>query len=139
MILSVNHIVLCHAINPDSLGHTAPVPLFNGDSGVRPPSDLALDYLIWATASARPLVCTPLPLLPAEVQDIILDYVSAGCGTVVAARVGCFLGMGPPFTWKDGPLLVTLEERYLIRPPGSSVESQIWFGEHKSGIVYLAR
>ncbi|OCK76592.1 hypothetical protein K432DRAFT_360103 [Lepidopterella palustris CBS 459.81] len=137
MILSVKHIMLCHATGPNSLKHTAPEPLFNGDYGVGPPSDLALDYLVWATASARPWIFTTLQSLPVEVQDIILKYVSAG--TVLAAKVGCLLGLGSPFLWKDGPLMVTLEERYSIRPSGSSVESQVWFGEHKSGIVYLAR
>ncbi|KAF2810984.1 uncharacterized protein BDZ99DRAFT_475845 [Mytilinidion resinicola] len=137
MILSVKHIMLCHATSPNSLMYTVPEPLFNGDYGVGPPSDLALDYLIWATASARPRIFTPLQSLPIEVHDIILDYVSGG--TVVAAKVGCLLGLGSPFLWKDGPLEVTLMERYKIRPTGSSVESEVWFGEQKSGIVYLAR
>lgn len=137
MILSVRHIMLCHATGPNSIRHTTPEPLFNGEYGIEPPSDLALDYLIWATASARPSISTTLQSLPIEVQDIILNYVSAG--TVVATKVGCLLGLGSPFSWKDGSLKVTLEERYSIRPSGSSVESQVWFDEHKSGIVYLAR
>ena len=137
IILSVKYIMLCHATGLASLKHTAPEPLFNGDYGIGPPSDLALDYLIWATASARPSIFTPLQSLPIEIQDIILNYVSVG--TVVATKVRCLLGLGSSFSWKDGPLKVTLEERYLIRPSGSSVESQVWFGEHKSGIVYLAR
>lgn len=94
MILSVKHIMLCYATGPNLLKHTAPEPLFNGDYGIGSPSDLALDYLIWATASARPTVFTPLQLLPVEVQDIILNYVSVG--TVEAAKVGCLLGLGSP-------------------------------------------
>ena len=137
MILSVKHIMLCYATGANSLKHTAPEPFFNGDYGIGPPSDLALDYLIWATASARPSIFTPLQSLPIEVQDMMLNYVSVG--TVAAAKIGCLLGLGSLFSWKDGPLKVTLEERYLIRPSGSSVESQVWFDEHKSGIVYLAR
>ncbi|KAJ4364140.1 hypothetical protein N0V83_009595 [Neocucurbitaria cava] len=137
MILSVKHIMLCHATDQFSLKHTAPEPLFNGDYGTAPPSDLALDYLIWATASARPSISTTIRSLPVEIQDIILYYSSVG--TVVAAKVGCILGLGTPFSWKDGSLKVTLEDRYVIRPSGSSVESQVWFGEHKSGIFYLAR
>lgn len=136
MILSVKHIMLCHAAGP-TLKHTAPEPLFNGDHDVSPASDLALDYLIWATTSARPLVFTPIQLLPVETQDTILHYVSLG--TVVAAKEGCLLGLGSPFLWKDGSLIVTLEERHVTRPSGSSAESQVWFGGHKSGIVYLAR
>ncbi len=137
MILSVKHIMLCYATSPNLLQHTAPEPLFNGDYGIGPPSDLALDFLIWATASARPSIFTPLQSLPIDVQDMILNYVSIG--TVVTAKIGCLLGLGSPFSWKDGLLKITLEERYSIRPSGSSVESQVWFGEHKSGIVYLAR
>lgn len=137
MILLVKHIMLCHATSPDLLKHTAPEPLFNGDSGIGPPSDLALDYLLWATATARPSIFTPLQSLPVEVQDMILEYVSIG--TVVAAKVGCLLCFGSPFSWNDGAFIVTLEERHRIRPTGFSVESLIWFGEHKSGIAYLAR
>ncbi|KAH7389436.1 hypothetical protein DE146DRAFT_747597 [Phaeosphaeria sp. MPI-PUGE-AT-0046c] len=137
MILSVKHIMLCHAANRDTLKHTAPEPLFNGDFGTGPPSDLALDYLTWATASARPSILTIIQALPVEAQDMILNYSSVG--TVLAAKLGCMLGLGSPFSWKDGPLKVTLEERYVIRPSGSSVESQVWFGEQKSGIFYLAR
>jgi hypothetical protein len=137
MILSVKHIMLCHATDWASLKHTAPEPLFNGDYGNRPPSDLALKYLICATASAQPLIFTTIQSLLIEIQDIILNYSSVG--TVVAAKVGCMLGLGSPFSWKDGPLKVTLEEKYAIRPSGFSVESQVWFDEHKSGISYLAR
>ena len=137
MILSVKHIMLCHVIGPNSLKYTAPEPLFNGDSVIRPPSDLALDYLLWATASARPSISTPLQSLPIEVQDIILNFVSIG--TVEAAKIGCLLGLGSPFSWKDGPLEAKSQERYLNRPLGLSVESQLWFGEHRSGVVYMAK
>jgi hypothetical protein len=131
--------MLCYANGSNSLQHTAPEPLFNGDYDTAPASDLALNYLIWATASARTSIFTPLQSLPIEVQDLILNHASAGTGRVSAAKLGCLLGLGAPFLWKDGPLKLTLEERYSIRPSGSSVESHIWFGEHKSGIVYLAR
>lgn len=137
MILSVKHISLCRVTSPTSLVNTAPERLFNGRSGSESPSDLALDYLLWATASARPLIETPLQLLPVEVQDMVLNHVSVG--TVEAAKFGCLLGLGAPFLWRDGPLKVTLEARHVIRPSGSSVESQVWFDQHKSGVVYLAR
>ncbi|KAF2493951.1 hypothetical protein BU16DRAFT_60318 [Lophium mytilinum] len=134
MVLSVKSIMLCHVTIQHSLECTVPEPLFNG---IEPPSGLALDYLIWATASARPWIFTPLQSLPIEIQNIILDY--EVIGTLEAAKVGCLLGLGSPFLWKDGPLEVTLEERHLPLPSGSTVESQLWFGEHKSGIVYWAR
>lgn len=137
MILSVRHIMLCHANGPNSLLYTAPEPLFNGDYDIGPPSDLALDDLTWATTSARPVIYTTLRSLPVEVQEIILGY--AYIGTVEAAQIGCLVGLGLPFSWKDSLLKVVLEERYLIRPSGSPVESEVWFGENKSGIVYLAR
>jgi hypothetical protein len=59
---------------------------------------------------------------------MILSNVSKG--TVAAANVGS------PFLWKDGVLTNVLQLRYLRRPSGSSVESEINFGEAKSGVVY---
>ncbi|RMZ72438.1 Fatty acid hydroxylase [Pyrenophora seminiperda CCB06] len=83
MILSVKHIMLCHVTTTTTdqaspfFQHTAPEPLFNGDSTTCPPSDLALDYLLWATASARPSrISTPIHFLPVELQDEILDHTS---------------------------------------------------------------
>jgi hypothetical protein len=137
MILSVKHVMLCHATDRASFKHTAPEPLFNGVCDTGSPSDLALDYLIWATASARPSVFTTIQNLPVEIQNMILNYSSIS--TVGAAKLGCILGLGSPFLWKDGPLKVTLEERGPIRSWGSSVESQVWFGERRSGLVYSVR
>jgi hypothetical protein len=137
LIMSVKCVMLCNATGPSALRCTSPVELFNGDDSTKPASHLALEYLIWATASARLSVDVPIRKVPLEVQDMILSYVSQG--TVAAARLGCLVGLGSLYLWKDGPLTVTLEERYLVRPSGSSVESEIWFDEVKSGIVYLAR
>ncbi|KAF2423343.1 hypothetical protein EJ08DRAFT_618944 [Tothia fuscella] len=137
IILSVRDIMLCQINGPNSLRHTAPEPLFNGNYGIEPPSKLALDYLVWAIASARITIPTPIQSLPVEIQDIILTYGSLG--TVVAARLGCLLNIGSPFLWQDGSLTVALENNHVTRPSGSSVESLIWFDEHKSGLVYLAR
>lgn len=137
MILSVRHIMLCRASGQNSLEYTAPEPLFNGDFDTGPPSDLVLDYLIWATASARPSISTSLHSLPIEVQNLILSYLPGG--TVVAAQIGFLLGLGSPCLWKDGPLIVELQEKYHTRPSGSPVESHIWFDGHKSGIVYRAK
>lgn len=137
MILSVKHIMLCRVTSSASLQCTAPESLFNGDCDTAPPSNLALDYLLWATVSARPAISTPIHSLPIEVQNMILSY--EPLGTVVAVRIGCLLGLGSPFLWRDGLLKLTLEARYLNRPTGSSVESEIWFIGRKSGMVYLAR
>jgi hypothetical protein len=137
MILSVKGIVLCTAQGPNSLQCTSPVELFNGDDLTKPASDLALDYLIWATASARPFVDNAIQRLPVEIQDIILRHVSDGA--VAAARFGCLAGIGSPFTWRDGPLYHELQVRYMHRPSGMPVESEIFFDQHKSGIVYVAR
>jgi len=75
MILSLKHIMLC-TVSDDgtSLKHTAPESLFNGEKDTSPPSELALDYLIFATASARLSVFTPMLSLPIEPQDMILKY-----------------------------------------------------------------
>ncbi|KAF1959408.1 hypothetical protein CC80DRAFT_406620, partial [Byssothecium circinans] len=137
MVLSVKHIMLCRATGPDKLEYTAPEPLFNGNHSVGPPSVLALDYLLWATASCIPSISTPLQLLPIEIQDIILSYASAG--TVAAARIGCLLGIGSPFLWMDGPLRVCLMETCTIRPVGVPVESQAWIDDKSVGIVYRGR
>lgn len=137
MILSVKHVMLCHATERASLKYTAPEPLFNGDYGTGPPSDLALNYLIWATASPRPSISTATQSLPIEIQDMILGYSSIG--TAVAAKLGCMLGLESPFSWRDGPLKVILEERFTVRPRGCLVETEVLFDEQKSGVVYIAR
>ncbi|KAF2785936.1 hypothetical protein K505DRAFT_380591 [Melanomma pulvis-pyrius CBS 109.77] len=137
IILSVKHIVLCRAIGPYELEHTAPQPLFNGNPDVEPPSKLALDYLLWAITPAVSLVNTPLLSLPVEVQDIILGYASVG--PVAAAKTGCLLSLGTPFLWKDGPLEIRLEDVRMDRHQWSPVESQLWFPESKVGITYRGR
>jgi hypothetical protein len=140
MILSVKHLVLCHSNDCDALEYTAPEPLFNGDNESAPPSELALDYLTWAATTAatnRLPESTCLQQLPVEIQDEVLRHTSIG--TVEAARMGCLLRIGSPFLWKDGILKVTLEDMYKNRPPRMPVESELWFGERLSGLVYLAR
>jgi hypothetical protein len=140
MILSVKHVVLCRSIDDVALVYTAPEPLFNGDSESSPPSELALDYLTWAittATSSRLRTSTRLHNLPVEIQDEILKHTSIG--SVEAARMGCLLRLGSPFSWKDGSLKVTLEWMNKNRPWGMPVESELWFDEHQSGLVYLAR
>ncbi|KAF2762626.1 hypothetical protein EJ05DRAFT_506330 [Pseudovirgaria hyperparasitica] len=137
IILSVKHIVLCRAIGPYELEHTAPQSLFNGNPDVAPPSELALDYLLWALTPAISFINTPLLALPVEIQDIILGY--AAVGPVAAARVGCILSLGTPYLWKHGPLDIKLEDIRMNRNPWSPVESQVWFSESEVGIVYRGR
>jgi len=120
--------ILPASLSDTTLEYTALEPLFNG---IGPPSDLALDYLIWARES----ILTPLQSLPLEVQDTIVRFVSAG--TVAAAKVGCLLGLRSPFLWKDGPLHIKLEETYTQRTPWSPVESQVWFDRHRNGNLQI--
>ncbi|KAF2476818.1 uncharacterized protein BDR25DRAFT_390589 [Lindgomyces ingoldianus] len=137
MILSIKHIMLCRATSPNVFEYTAPERLFNGNPDTEPPSTLALDYLIWAvTPSVRPN-STRLHLLPIEIQDNILKYVSAG--SVAAAKIGCLLGVGSVFQWKDGVLNISLEETWTNRTPWSPVESQLWFSKSEIGLVYRGR
>jgi hypothetical protein len=142
MILSIKHIMLCRATGPNAFEYTAPERLFNGNPDAEPPSTLALDYLIWAvTPSVRP-ESTYLHLLPIETQDNILKYVFAG--SVATAKIGCLLGLGSVFLWKDGVLNISLEETWTNRTPLSPVESQLWFSESetslvKTGLVYRGR
>lgn len=137
MILSVKHIVLCRATGRNELDCTAPEPLFNGNHDVGPPSDLALDYLLWATAPAVSLIHTPLSSLPIEIQDMILGY--SAIGPIAAAKTGCLLSLGTPFLWKDGLEDINLEEHRRNRQPWSPVESQLWFQDSQVGITYRGR
>jgi hypothetical protein len=134
MILSIRHVMLYRATGPNGFEYTAPEQLFNGNPDTMPPSTLALDYLIWAvTPPVRPEP-TLLHLLPIEIQDNILKYVSAG--PVAAARIGCQLGLGSVFLWKDGALDISLGTYWRMRTERLPVESQIWFSESEAGLVY---
>jgi hypothetical protein len=137
MILSVKHIALCRATGPNELECTAPEPLFNGKHGVGPPSNLALDYLLWATAPAICSIDTSLRSLPIEIQDKILRYSSEG--PVAAGMTGCLLGLGTPFLWKDDLQMINLEDFRMDHHPWMPVESQLWFSESKVGIAYRAK
>lgn len=137
MILSIKHVMLCRATGPNVFEYTVPERLFNGNPDAEPPSALALDYLIWAvTPSVRPN-STRLHLLPIEVQDNILKFVSVG--SVAAAKIGCLLSLGSVFQWKDGVFNISLEETWTNRTPWSPVESQLWFSKSKIGLVYRER
>ncbi|KAF2471122.1 uncharacterized protein BDR25DRAFT_261554 [Lindgomyces ingoldianus] len=128
IVLSMKYIMLCRLGGSAGLEHTRPEPLFNGTTS---PPDLALDYLVWATTNPS---VTRLHLIPTEVQDVILSHLSVG--PVEPARVGCLLGIGSEFTWRDGQASIALEETHTARTPWTPIDSQIWFGPHMSGIVY---
>ncbi|KAF2657888.1 hypothetical protein K491DRAFT_766956 [Lophiostoma macrostomum CBS 122681] len=111
LILSVRELIL-YRINSERERYTEPARLFNG---TQPPSSQAIDLLLQATQTSSP---SPLRKLPVELQDAILDKVSAG--PVESASVGCLLKA----------------EGHPTRPSGIPVESQSWFGSHHSGIAY---
>jgi hypothetical protein len=127
MILSIKQIMLCRIPNDDTLEYTNPELLLNGNSDAEYLPERALDYLIWGT---------PLQSLPIEVQDRVLDYVSAG--GVAAKKTGCVLGIGTAFSWKCGSLDIILQEFWRRRHLGSPVQSQLWLNTHKIGLVYRA-
>ncbi len=135
IILTVRHVMLCRATGPTSLKSTAPEPLFNGDDETAPPLDRTLDYLIWATSSARHSVTTSLRSLPVEIQNMILSHVSVG--SVKAAHIGCILNLGSPFLWKDGFADVKMLEEYKYEEI-MHIQSLIRFGPYLSGIEYVA-
>jgi len=137
VLLSVKHITLCRVTGPNEFECAAPEPLFNGNHHIGPPSDLALDYLLWATASALCPINTSFRSLPIEIQDMILSYSAEG--PVAAAMTGCLLNLGTPFLWKDGPAMINLETHITLHHLWMPVESQLWFSESKVGIVYRAR
>jgi hypothetical protein len=82
---------------------------------------------------------TRINKLPIELQDRILDHVSAG--PVEAARLGCLLELGSQFAWmrsdgtRRGGDVVKLEaptHRSHLTP----VDSRIHFGDTFSGLAY---
>lgn len=137
MILSVKRIMLCRITKDGTFECTKPELLLNGDPEAEYLTERALDYLIWGSNTGIKPVSTQLQLLPIEVQDIILDYVSAG--DVAARKIGCILGVGSPFSWKCGPLNINLQEVWRRRHIESPVESQLWFNGHKIGLVYSVK
>ena len=134
MILSVRYIVLCRA-HGHKLEWTRPEKLYDGESR---PSDRAVDLLLSVTALEDPPSDTTLHRLPFELQDRILHFTSPG--PIVSAQLGCNLGLGSPFLWMDWTMSIYADTAYRNRFAGSSpVESEIYFDDHMSGVVYKAR
>jgi hypothetical protein len=128
LILSVRELIL-YRINSELERYTEPKRLFNG---MHPPSDEAIELLLQATQTSASTA--PLRKLPVELQDAILDNVSAG--PIESARVGCLLDAGSVFTWKCGNRNIEREEGCRSRTSWTPVESHIWFGGYPSGIAY---
>ena len=128
LILSVREIVL-YRIDSQDERYTKSERLFDG---IHPPSDEAIKLLLEATQTITPTA--PICKLPIELQDMILDKVSAG--PIESAKVGCMLNIGSVFTWKSGDRDIEREEGRRFRTSCTPVESHIWFGNHSSGIAY---
>lgn len=47
------------------------------------------------------------------------------------------MGLESPFIWKDGKMVIEHERVLRNRHDVFPVESQIWFGDHISGISYM--
>lgn len=127
-IMSVRHVILCRH-NEGKLEWTRPVPFLNG---IDPVLEHAVELLLAATSNHH--LKTPIHRIPVELQTRILRYVSQG--PVDTARVGCILGLGLPFAWKDGKMDVVRETAHRNRHFETPVESQVWFGDHFSGVAY---
>ena len=128
LILTVREVIL-YRISYDSEIYTKPERLFDGYG---PPSEEALQLLLEATCGGFTRTLTKQ--LPIELQDLILDNVSAG--PIERARVGCILECGSIFTWKYGGRNIEREEGCRSRTQSTPVESHIWFDGHSSGLAY---
>lgn len=128
LILSVREVFL-YQISSESVRYTKPERLYDG---THPPSNEAINLLLEATQTSLPT--SPIHDLPIELQDMILDHVSAG--PIERAKVSCKLNIGSSFLWKCGDRAMEREESHTNRTPWSLVESQIMFGNHFSGVVY---
>ena len=134
LILSVRHVILCRVYG-GKLEWTQPEPFLNGITtypGHSTYSHRALDILLWATSVDPPT--TPIHSLPIEIQDRILMYTSQG--SVEPARMGCALGLGSSFLWKDGKMMIQTVHAHRTRSDSTPVESQIWIDDHIIGIFY---
>jgi hypothetical protein len=135
LILSIRHIVLSRTGDSGTLEHTSPEPLFNGNYHFDPPSDRALNYLLWATNSARVSIPTIIPKLPVEITDSILHWSSAG--PVRAALIGCQMHIGSEFRWKDGQTPLALLDLSKGPRKVNPVVSRVCLnGDHCIGLVY---
>lgn len=129
-ILTLRQVVLCK-VQGSELVWTRSEALFGDIS----PSDTAIDMILWATNTTHnePQPST-INLLPAEIQDRILYY--ATTSLVASAKLGCELGIGPPFSWVDRGVKICVQESKRHRFESSPVESQVAFNGVMSGLSY---
>jgi len=128
LVLSVREVALFR-IDTEQERCTTSERLFDG---TLPLSDTALNLLLAAAQVRAPE--TPLHQLPVELQDNVLQNMSAG--PVEKARAGCVLGLGSPFTWRSEGRVIERVEGRTHRTPWTPVESHVHFGESISGLVY---
>ncbi|TVY46737.1 hypothetical protein LOCC1_G006220 [Lachnellula occidentalis] len=137
LLLSVRHMLVCHVDSTGTFSYTAPTTLMDG---LTLPSPSAINLLLQALSTSRPQPRATLYSLPLEIQDRILEHVSKG--PFEAARLGCVLGLGSPFTWmravdwprRGGPIELFTSPSH--RNENSPVESKICFGDIFSGVSY---
>jgi hypothetical protein len=137
LLLSVRHMLVCHAGSTGTFSYTAPITLIDG---LTLPSPSAMNLLLQALSPSRPPPRTPVHNLPLEIQDQILEHVSEG--PVEAARLECILGLGSPFTWiravdwprRGGPIELLTSPSH--RTESTPVESKVYFGDVFSGVSY---
>lgn len=128
LILSVREAVLCRR-DEEGPRYTEPARLFNGKD---PPSDEAIELLLHAI---QPSLKVPaLRKLPLELQDAILDGVSAG--PIERARMGCLLDAGSNFNWSCGGRTVEREIGRRSRVSDTPVESHVQVDGHDTGVAY---
>ena len=138
LLLSVRQMSVCHVDSTGNFLYTAPTTLMDGRTL---PSPSAINLLLQALSPPRPPLRTPVHNLPLEIQDQILKHVSAG--PIEAARLGCVLGLGSPYTWmravdwprRGGPVELLTSPSH--RTESTPVESKICFRDVFSGVSYL--
>ncbi|CZR50409.1 uncharacterized protein PAC_00281 [Phialocephala subalpina] len=123
------------------LRHTAPAALLNG---VDTPSTAGMSLLVRAFSyRKRPPPQSFVHRFPVEIQDRILEYVSEN--PITAARLGCTLRLGTPFTWRRSEGYGKDEGSIQVQPHAeewaetSPVESKIYFSKIKGtfcGLTY---
>ncbi|KAF5591611.1 uncharacterized protein FSUBG_10424 [Fusarium subglutinans] len=129
-ILTLKQIVCCK-VHDGELALTQREPLFSDFA----PSDSAINLILWASDlhQAEPKACR-LNYLPVEIQYRILRQATAS--SVIAAKWGIELALGPPFSWTEGSRKIRLEEVLRHRTKASPVESQIFLNGVMSGLSY---
>ncbi|TVY16161.1 hypothetical protein LARI1_G006867, partial [Lachnellula arida] len=137
LLLAVRHMLVCHVDSTGTFSYTAPKTLMDG---LTPPSPSAINLLLQALSPSRSRSDSPIHSLPLEIQDRILEHVSKA--PFEAARLGCVLGLGSPFTWmraiewprRSGPIELFISP--TNRHENAPVESKIYFGDVFSGVSY---